>query len=147
MSSERKGNYTISSGGVPTLKAGTVSGQVTISKDANRILHASEGMTRQEFLQFHKEACEKLMKITSAKNADYTNGSVKDDAFANFKQVEALSICSVEAGFLARMTDKLSRINSYIKKGELKVKDEGIEDTLLDLANYSILLAGYLKSK
>lgn len=146
MSNERSGNYTISSGGSILIDNG-VTGLVTTDNDGNLICHTVRGMTRKEFLQFHKEACEKLMKITSAKNADYTNGSVKDDAFANFKQVEALSICSVETGFLARMTDKLSRINSYIKKGELKVKDEGIEDTLLDLANYSILLAGYIKSK
>jgi hypothetical protein len=45
------------------------------------------------------------------------------------------------------MVDKLARINSFSQKGELQVKDESVEDTLLDLANYAILLAGYIRSK
>ncbi len=31
--------------------------------------------------------------------------------------------------------------------GSLKVKDETIEDTMLDFANYCLLMAGYLRSK
>jgi hypothetical protein len=52
-----------------------------------------------------------------------------------------------EIGFLTRMSDKLSRIGSYVTKGILMVKDESIEDTLIDLANYCILFAGYIRSQ
>jgi hypothetical protein len=45
------------------------------------------------------------------------------------------------------MMDKISRIASFIKKGTLEVKDESVKDTLMDLANYCILFAGYLESK
>lgn len=45
------------------------------------------------------------------------------------------------------MMDKMKRIASFAEKGELQVKDESVTDTLKDLANYSCLLAGYLKSK
>ncbi len=102
-------------------------------------------MTKDEYMKLHEELCQKMMTITKAKNADYTGGSA--DPFANFARVEALGICSTEQGFLTRMTDKLCRINSFVQKGTLQVKDESVEDTLLDLANYSILLIGYLKSK
>ena len=37
------------------------------------------------------------------------------------------------------MTDKLTRIASFVRKGFNEVKDETIEDTLPDLANYSLL--------
>lgn len=102
-------------------------------------------MTREEFLQFHWDTVNKMAQITAAKNADYTGAS--DDPFANFTNVESLGICSTEQGFATRMTDKLSRISSFIKSGTLQVKDESVTDTLLDLANYCILFAGYLESK
>ena len=103
--------------------------------------------SREWYLQLHKLLCSRMMEITARKNADYTGGSVENDAFANFRQVERLGICSTEQGFLTRMSDKMARINSFVKKGELKVKDESVEDTLLDLANYCILMIGYVRSK
>lgn len=108
---------------------------------------AQEVGSRAWYLQFHQELCQKMIEITAKKNADYTSGSEKDDAFANFRQVENMGTCSAEVGFLTRMTDKFSRINSFVKKGELQVKDEAVEDTLLDLANYCLLMLGYIKSK
>jgi len=102
-------------------------------------------MNKKEYIEYHRETCQRLMDITVAKNADYTG--VSDDPFANFSKVEELGVASVEQGFLVRMLDKFMRINSFVQKGFLNVKDESVEDTLLDLANYCILMAGYLKSK
>lgn len=102
-------------------------------------------MTKQEYLDFHKKCTDLMCVITKAKNADYTGTS--GDPFANFKKVEDLGICSTEQGFMTRMMDKFMRINSFVQKGVLEVKDESIEDTLLDLANYSILFAGFIRSK
>jgi len=102
-------------------------------------------MNRNEYLEFHKECCDKMIDITTKKNHDYSGFG--DSAFDNFKIVERCGIASVEQGFLTRMMDKISRINSFVKQGVCSVKDESVEDTLLDLANYSILMAGYIKSK
>ncbi len=102
-------------------------------------------MTKKEYLEFHQECCQKMLFITKSKNSDYTG--VGDDPFANFTRVESLGVCTTTQGFLTRMTDKFCRIISFEQKGFFEVKDESIEDTLLDLANYSILLAAYLKSK
>lgn len=102
-------------------------------------------MTKKEYLKFHEDTCKRLVEITRAKNSDYTG--ISDDPFANFRRCEQLDICSTEQGFMTRMTDKLARINSYCQKGQLQVKDESVLDTLLDLANYSILMAGFIKSK
>jgi hypothetical protein len=102
-------------------------------------------MNKTEYMAYHKEECEKMMAITLAKNSDYCGEG--DDPFKNFRQVEFLGVCSVEQGFMTRMSDKMSRIASYIQKGELQVKDESVTDTLRDLSNYCILLMGYLESK
>ena len=103
-------------------------------------------MTKKEkYLEFHKEFCDDMVKITKAKNHDYAG--FDDDPFANFKIVEKCGIATVEQGFLTRMMDKISRINSFIKQGVCNVQDEKIEDTLKDLSNYSILMAGYIRQK
>lgn len=102
-------------------------------------------MTKQEFFNFHQECLVKMQAITQAKNADYTGDSVSP--FANFIRVEQLGVCTTEQGFLTRMTDKLSRLASLVGKATPQVTDEKVEDTLLDLANYCILLAGFLKTK
>jgi len=69
------------------------------------------------------------------------------DPFGNFNRVDQLGICSTEQGFLTRMTDKFCRIISFVQKGELLVKEESVQDTLHDLANYCALMSGYIESK
>jgi len=86
-----------------------------------------------------------MHSITKAKNSDYTGNS--DDPFENFTICERIGIATTEQGFLTRMTDKLSRVNTFAQNGQLLVKDESVEDTLFDLANYCLLFAGYLRSK
>lgn len=102
-------------------------------------------MTKQDYLAFHKACCERMIAITQAKNADYTGND--DSPFANFTKVEQMGITDTMRGFMVRMFDKFSRITSFVQKGVLEVKDETIEDTLLDLANYCILFAGYIRSR
>ena len=102
-------------------------------------------MNKKEYMAYHLECCTKMHEITKKKNADYTGET--DDPFFNFSRVEAVGIASTEQGFLTRMIDKISRITTFAQKGVLLVADESIEDTLLDLSNYCILMSGYIKSK
>ena len=97
-------------------------------------------MTGKKFIWYHKKVCENLQKIVEKKNNDYAGSEIDNDAFKNFKMVEQFGICSAEAGVLVRMTDKLARISTFVKDGQLKVKDESVKDTLDDLANYAIIL-------
>lgn len=62
----------------------------------------------------------------SAKNADY--GDSVGDTYNRFGDIS----------FLTRITDKYNRICSLMDK-EAEVKDESIQDTILDMANYCIL--------
>lgn len=67
-----------------------------------------------------------MAKTYAAKNHDYGN---------SFEQ--SLDEFGIVAS-VVRMGDKMNRIKSLVKK-EAQVKDESIKDTLLDLANYSIM--------
>ena len=58
-----------------------------------------------------------------------------------------MGICTTEQGFLVRMTDKLSRLSTFAVSGDLKVKDESVKDTILDLINYSVLFIAYLNQE
>lgn len=101
-------------------------------------------MDQQGLIKYHKEATDKMHDIMKRKNNDYANGG---SAFKNFSMSEQFGICSTEQGFLVRMTDKLSRISTFVAGNKLKVKDESVKDTLMDLANYSLLLMAYIDSK
>lgn len=101
-------------------------------------------MTKQELIQFSLDFFQNCHELVEKKNADYSGA--QKDPFANFKAIEIYGIAT-EIGFLTRMTDKMARVASFMKSGELLVKDESVTDTLTDLANYSMLFAAYLKSK
>lgn len=102
-------------------------------------------MTKQEYMKFHKEMCDKMVAITESKNQDYTG--ITQDPFANFRACEHMGVASTCQGFLTRMLDKIARVNSFAQRGTLSVKTESVLDTLMDLANYSILMAGFIKSE
>lgn len=101
-------------------------------------------MNKEEYFSFAESFFAKCVETSKKKNADYTGGS--PDPFSNFTSVEVLGI-KAEIGFITRMFDKMKRISSFVHNGELQVKDESVIDTLQDLANYSALLAGFIKSK
>jgi hypothetical protein len=84
-----------------------------------------------------------MFDILKRKNSDYAGES---DSYRNFKFCETLGICSVEEGIMVRISDKMTRICNLLKQ-DAKVKDETIKDTLLDMANYSMILASYIEDK
>lgn len=74
-----------------------------------------------------------LADILQAKNDAY------GDSFTKSVDRYGLSVIGV------RLSDKYNRIEHLITNHELKENDESLEDTLLDLAGYSILGLKYLK--
>lgn len=87
---------------------------------------------------------EKGIETMKAKNADYAGDD--NNVFANFEKAEKFGfevkgVCKTSAGFIYRMSDKISRVESFLKTGVLKVQDEKIADTLEDLAVYACLFA------
>jgi hypothetical protein len=103
-------------------------------------------MNRKELFVYHKALCDEALKLMEKKNHDYA-GEEGDTPFANFTRSEAMGICSTEAGFLIRVTDKLSRLSTFASAGELRVDNESYHDAVIDIINYMVLFSGYLKEK
>ena len=83
----------------------------------------------------------KAKSLCDNKNIDYAQ---QKEPFSNFEMVKSLKICDTPTGILVRISDKIARIANLLKrKGEKAVKDEKLEDTMLDLINYSIILLSY----
>jgi hypothetical protein len=103
-------------------------------------------MTRDELIQHHEDLCRQALELMKKKNHDYAGNSGKTP-FANFERCEAMGICTTEAGFLVRMTDKLSRLSTFADAGKLQVDNEGYNDAIVDIINYCVLFSAYVKSK
>jgi hypothetical protein len=101
--------------------------------------------TKEGVINYIEHMANRMVATARAKNADYTGAD--PSPFANFASVERDLITDTETGFLVRMRDKWSRIISLVGSGKAQVKDESVIDTLVDLANYCLLLAAYLESK
>jgi hypothetical protein len=98
-------------------------------------------MTREELFKLHKDICEEALELMKKKNNDYASGS---DPFMNFKRAEYLGFATAELGVLIRMTDKMSRISTFLKNGDLSLSNESVYDAIVDMINYSVLLAGLI---
>lgn len=68
------------------------------------------------------------------KTKDY---GADDDALANIRNSADVINVPAYAGCVLRMSDKMHRLRSFFRRGE--VEFDGVEDTLLDLAAYSII--------
>ena len=75
----------------------------------------------------HAAICKELTDLYERKNADY------GDSFAELRKEFPNSITY-------RLTDKLNRLKKlYDPEHQQQVKDESVDDTLKDIANYAIL--------
>ena len=75
----------------------------------------------------HYAICQKLNQVYKAKNHDY------GDSFGDtYKKLGIISA-------VTRLSDKMNRLMSLAVSHDTQVKDEKIEDTLLDMANYAIM--------
>lgn len=82
-------------------------------------------MTKQAI---HANLCDGLKELYRTKNSDYGN------SYTKVREIMPNSI-------LVRLHDKLNRVTTLMlnKEAGQEVKDESIEDTLRDLANYALM--------
>lgn len=99
-------------------------------------------MLRVNFIESIRNTFTKGIELVERKNADYAGA---DNPFKNFESALVVGI-PVERAILVRVLDKLSRVSNLIGR-EAQVKDEKIEDTLLDAINYLAILKAYLEDK
>ena len=99
-------------------------------------------MTPTELMWHFDSIIGKARAIMLAKNHDYRGGS--GDPFANFKGSTALGISPI-LGILLRMQDKMMRIKTFSEKGELLVQDEGVENAIIDIIDYAVLVSAMIE--
>lgn len=74
-----------------------------------------------------EDICTGLRDLYERKNRDY--GDSFHQTFKKFGLVMSA----------IRLGDKINRLETFIQKGDFKVEDESVEDTIRDIANYSIM--------
>lgn len=75
-----------------------------------------------------------MVSLQEKKNKDYGN---------SFEQT--LDEFGLIAGVI-RLNDKMNRVKQLCKSQKQEIKDEKIEDTLIDLANYAVMTLSWLKN-
>lgn len=83
-----------------------------------------------------------MVMIHRNKNADYS----QEGLFGNFKESEVIGIADYLGAFV-RLQDKYTRACNLIKGRDPKVQNEKLEDTLIDLANYAVIVLALKKQK
>lgn len=75
----------------------------------------------------HEYLCDEIHELYLLKNADY------GDSFRKVRE-------EIPNAILVRLSDKLNRLKKLMQNPEQQqIKEESIDDTLMDLANYALL--------
>lgn len=85
----------------------------------------------------------KIAELHSRKNHDYAG---RGTPLRNFYKCKDMGIDPF-TGVMVRLTDKWSRLESFMEQGNLEVRDESVEDTLMDNAIYSLLAILLLRER
>lgn len=88
--------------------------------------HNTSSVDHVSNIDLHTKITNELHEGYIAKNADY------GDSFSKLYKEFGLTSTTI------RLSDKVNRLKTLCKQ-EAKVKNESVRDTLLDIANYSIL--------
>ena len=78
-------------------------------------------------IERHKQICEEIHSLYAKKNHDY------GDSFHLTYIEEGMAMPRI------RLSDKLNRFKKLSRSNKQEVNDESLRDTLIDLANYSIM--------
>lgn len=83
----------------------------------------------------HRKILAEMADTFSKKNSDYGNAfeEILDDFGASYA--------------VGRLKEKLKRLTQLVVSNKQEVKDESIEDTLLDMANYAVLTIMWLQKQ
>jgi hypothetical protein len=99
-------------------------------------------MKENHLLKSIEKTFAECLKIAEAKNHDYANN---ENPYKNFENSTLIGI-PPEQAILVRMSDKFARLGNLIKIDHIRgVGSESINDTIMDLINYSAILKGYLE--
>ena len=105
----------------------------------------SNDYNKEWWFKTQRDIFDRIIRITKAKNADYTGGGDTDNPFANFDAASEHGVDPL-VGLTLRMGDKIQRLKAFARTGKLQVSSSGdsIEDVVLDLIGYSAIAIGMI---
>lgn len=80
------------------------------------------------------ELCDQIKELHKKKSEDYGGQS----SLGNFDEARQVGLTPLQ-GCMVRLTDKYSRACKFMRSESYAVQTESFEDTLLDLAVYSLI--------
>jgi hypothetical protein len=93
-------------------------------------------MTKEEQQIFFDEYINKMRDVLLNKGDDYANA----DRLSNFKMAGQIAGGNAQLNCLNLIATKVARLGVLLNSNE-KPKNESINDSIMDLANYAMLLA------
>jgi hypothetical protein len=93
-------------------------------------------MKKEEQRSIFEEFINKMSKTLDSKGEDYTNS----DVLSNFKLAGSICQLSPEQQCLSLIATKVARLGVLLNSPATGPSNEPIDDSILDLANYSFLL-------
>jgi hypothetical protein len=94
-------------------------------------------MNKQEQEHHFEMMGKKMKEILLSKGDDYAN----TDRLSNFKLSGAICGLTPELGCLHLIAVKVSRLGVLLQPTSGEPKNESVQDSIIDLANYSVLLS------
>lgn len=91
-------------------------------------------MTKEKQQEVFNSFVEKMRETLLSKGDDYAN----EDRLSNFKMAGAIAGGDAETNCLNLIATKVARLGNLFKSKD--IKNESVEDSILDLANYAVLL-------
>jgi hypothetical protein len=104
-------------------------------------------LNTQDLLEHQAAIFTECVEILRKKNHDYSNDDQGGDAFANFRLVETFDLCEMEKGVFIRLLDKVSRLKTFMDRGELKANDETVNDAINDIINYLVIISAIIAER
>jgi len=95
---------------------------------------------KQEYI--FNQTVEKMRDIMLSKGNDYAN----EDRLSNFKLAGSICGISPQQNCLSLIATKVARLGVLLKE-KSEPNNESIEDSLVDMANYTLLLIMILKDE
>ena len=98
-------------------------------------------MTQEEQIKHFEVITTQMKETLFKKGNDYSNA----DRLSNFKLAGAICGLKAEQNCLSLIATKVARLGVLLNSDK-EPNNESVQDSVLDLANYSILLSMILKS-
>ena len=99
-------------------------------------------MTKEKQIELFNEITEKMRNTLLNKGDDYAN----TDRLSNFKLAGGIAGGNAKINCLNSIATKVARLGVLLNSKDAP-KNESIDDSVLDLANYAILLSMILNDK